>query len=203
MDLCKQNATQQRLILHTAISCRNELFTSCSSNEKEAEKERILPNILFIPVDDLRPEELGAYGDDNIITPNIDLLAEQGVTFTRTYCQQAVCNHSRASLLTGLRPDSIQVWDLYTNFRKNLTDVVTLPQFFKQNGYTTIGLGKTFHNDDPDTISWTAIPENIDGFPFDPDAVYANEENLEIQKMKILLLYYGVIMAGNLESMLI
>ena len=160
------------------------IFFSCSTEDKKSEKENILPNILFIPVDDLRPE-LGAYGNEFIKTPNIDRLAEQGVTFTRTYCQQAVCNPSRASLLTGLRPDSIQVWDLRTSFRKNLPKVVTLPQFFKQNGYTTIGLGKTFHNNDPDTISWTVVPQNIEGFPFDPDAVYANEVNLEIQKMKI------------------
>ena len=115
----------------------------------------------------------------------MDHLAGQGVTFTRAYCQQAVCNPSRASLLTGLRPDSIRVWDLKTDFRDHVPDVITLPQYFKENGYTSIGLGKTFHNNDPDTISWSVTPENINGFPFDPDAVYANEENLEIQQMKI------------------
>ncbi len=159
-------------------------FSSCFHNKNKAETKNALPNILFIPVDDLRPE-FGAYGDKTILTPNMDRLARQGVTFTRTYCQQAVCNPSRASLLTGLRPDSIQVWDLRTDFRDNVPDVVTLPQFFKQQGYTAIGLGKTFHNNDPDTISWTVTPENIDGFPFDPDAVYANEVNLDIQQMKI------------------
>lgn len=163
------------------------LIFSCSTGDKKVEIENIKPNILFIPVDDLRPE-LGAYGDEFIQTPNIDRLAEQGITFTRAYCQQAVCNPSRASLLTGLRPDSLQVWDLQTSFRKNLPSVVTLPQFFKQNGYTTITLGKIFHNNDPDTVSWTVIPENIEGFPFDPDAVYANDDNLEIQKMKIQML---------------
>ncbi len=155
-------------------------FSSCSQ-QKEFEKTK--PNILFIPVDDLRPE-LGCYGNEIIKTPNIDKLAEQGVVFTRTYCQQAVCNPSRASLLTGLRPDSLQVWDLETNFRSNVPDAVTLPQFFKLNGYTTIGIGKTFHNNIPDSLSWTSKP-HIEGFPFDPDAVYANEENLSIQKQKI------------------
>lgn len=160
------------------------LLVSCTSPDPGAEDTSSMPNILFIPVDDLRPE-FGAYGDLTILTPNMDRLAEEGVTFTRAYCQQAVCNPSRASLLSGLRPDSIQVWDLRTDFRDNVPDVVTLPQFFKQRGYTTIGLGKTFHNNDPDTISWSIIPENIDGFPFDPDAVYANEDNLEIQQEKI------------------
>ena len=156
------------------------LLFSCTSEEKTPKHK--LPNILFIPVDDLRPD-LGCYGNKTIITPHIDRLAKQGVTFTRAYCQQSVCNPSRASLLTGLRPDSIQVWDLYTDFRDQVPDVVTLPQFFKQNGYTSIGLGKTFHNNIPDTLSWTEKP-HIDDYPFDPDAVYLNEENLQIQESK-------------------
>jgi len=160
------------------------MLSSCSQHEKKSVKEKNLPNILFIPVDDLRTE-LGVYGNTIIKTPNIDNLAAQGVTFNRTYCQQAVCNPSRASLLTGLRPDSIQVWDLRTDFRDNVPDVVTLPQYFKKNGYTTIGLGKTFHNNDPDTVSWSVVPQHIAGFPFDPDAVYVTKENTDIQQMKI------------------
>lgn len=168
-----------------AIFCVMSLIiSSCSTTEQGSETGKSLPNILFIPVDDLRPE-LGAYGSDFVITPNIDRLARGGVVFTRAYCQQAVCNPSRASLLTGLRPDSIQVWDLKTDFRDNVPDVVTLPQYFKQKGYTSVGLGKVFHNNDPDTISWSVIPENIAGFPFDPDAVYLNEENLKIQDQKV------------------
>ncbi|MDO5970627.1 sulfatase [Flavivirga aquimarina] len=158
------------------------IFCNYSCNNTEKEVIHSLPNILFIPVDDLRPE-LGCYGNKHIKTPNIDKLAKEGVLFNRTYCQQAVCNPSRASLLTGLRPDSIQVWDLTTKFRNNVPDIVTLPQYFKQNGYTTIGLGKTFHNDIPDSISWTERP-HLKGFPFDPDAVYATELNKQIQENK-------------------
>jgi arylsulfatase A-like enzyme len=73
------------------------------------------PNILFIAVDDLRPE-LGCYGNKVIKTPAIDRLAQEGVLFDRAYCQQAVCNPSRASLLTGMRPDSVKVWDLRVHF---------------------------------------------------------------------------------------
>ncbi len=152
------------------------IMTSCSIKNSNSEEDKPLPNILFIPVDDLRPE-FGAYGDAFVKTPNVDRLARQGVTFMRAYCQQAVCNPSRASLLTGLRPDSIQVWDLKTDFRDNVPDVITLPQYFKQKGYTTIGLGKTFHNNIPDTLSWTRKP-HIDGYPFDPDAVYRLPENI-------------------------
>jgi len=174
----------RHLSILSVISFLIAVFVSCTGNTGQSDNSNLLPNILFIPVDDLRPET-GAYGNTFIKTPNMDRLARQGVTFDRAYCQQAVCNPSRASLLTGLRPDSIQVWDLRTALRSHVPDVVTLPQFFKQNGYTTIGLGKTFHNNDPDTISWTVIPEHLDGFPFDPDAVYTSEENLEIQQEMI------------------
>ena len=155
----------------------------CSSSCQSRQAEYVKPNILFIPVDDLRPD-LGCYGSTTLLSPHIDRLAADGVTFTRAYCQQSVCNPSRASLLTGLRPDSIQVWDLRTSFREVVPEVVTLPQYFKQQGYTTIGLGKTFHNNIPDTLSWTRKP-HIEGYPFDPDAVYLNEENLQIQEAKI------------------
>jgi len=140
------------------------------------------PNILFIPVDDLRPEA-GAFGNRFIKTPNIDRLAREGVVFTRAYCQQAVCNPSRASLLTGLRPDTLRVWDLQTDFRKNLPGAVTLPQYFRQNGYVTVGIGKTYHNIFPDSASWTR-ELHVDGFPFDPDAVYATEKQLAVQEEK-------------------
>ena len=111
-------------------------------------------NVLFIAVDDLRPE-LGCYGNSHIKTPHIDALAEQSVVFTRAYCQQAVCNPSRVSLLTGLRPDSTKVWDLVTEFRDVLPEVTTLPQHFKQNGYQTLGYGKIYHNPWPDNVSWS------------------------------------------------
>jgi len=135
------------------------------------------PNILFITVDDLRPE-LGAYGQDFVQSPNIDRLAGQGVTFTRAYCQQAVCNPSRASLMTGRRPDALRVWDLQTDFRKTVPDVVTLPQHFKQHGYHAVAIGKIYHNVIPDTLSWSEPKLYIDGFPFDPDAVYRDPENM-------------------------
>lgn len=103
------------------------------------------PNVLFIAVDDLRVE-LGCYGSKHVISPHIDRLATQGTLFQHAYCQQTVCNPSRASLLTGLRPDTLKVWDLPTHFRQNVPDVVTLPQYFKESGYHAQCLGKIFHN---------------------------------------------------------
>jgi len=111
------------------------------------------PNVLFIAVDDLRPE-LGCYGVNEIKTPNIDGLAAEGVTFMRAYCQQAVCNPSRASLMTGLRPDSVKVWDLRVHFRDTVPDVVTLPQHFRRHGYYAVAYGKIYHNPLPDRRSW-------------------------------------------------
>lgn len=112
------------------------------------------PNVLFIAVDDLRPE-FGAYDMSYIHSPNLDRLAHRGVTFNRAYCQQAVCSPSRSSLLTGTRPDTTKVWDLETHFRKALPDVVTLPQFFKQNGYFVQGMGKLYHGGFDDPPSWS------------------------------------------------
>ncbi|MCB9920663.1 MAG: sulfatase [Planctomycetaceae bacterium] len=111
------------------------------------------PNVLFIAVDDLRCE-LGCYGVETIKSPNIDRIAAGAVTFSRAYCQQAVCNPSRASIMTGLRPDSTRVWDLVTDFRSTIPDAVTIPQHFRKHGYRALGFGKIFHNPFPDHVSW-------------------------------------------------
>ncbi|MDH3584580.1 MAG: sulfatase-like hydrolase/transferase, partial [Phycisphaerae bacterium] len=102
------------------------------------------PNVLFIAIDDLRPE-LGCYGDGHIVSPNIDALAASGVRFDRAYCQQALCGPSRASLLTGLRPDSARIHGNHTHYRTQYPAVVTLPQYFKDQGYHTRALGKINH----------------------------------------------------------
>ncbi|QDV53635.1 Choline-sulfatase [Gimesia fumaroli] len=103
------------------------------------------PNVLFIAADDLRCD-LACYGHPLVKTPHLDQLAVQGVLFKQAYCQQALCNPSRASLMTGRRPDSLKIWDLPTHFREVEPDIVTLPQLFKQQGYFTQNIGKIFHN---------------------------------------------------------
>jgi iduronate 2-sulfatase len=118
-----------------------------------AESALARPNVLFIAVDDLRPE-LGCYGETAVRSPNIDKLASSGVVFERAYCQLAVCNPSRVSIMTGLRPDSTKVWDLATRFRHTIPDVVTLPQEFMKHGYHAVSYGKIFHNPWPDNESW-------------------------------------------------
>ncbi|MGI9472704.1 MAG: sulfatase [Rubripirellula sp.] len=115
-------------------------------------------NVLFIAVDDLRPE-LGCYGSEIAITPNLDALAGDGLLFNRAYCQQAICSPSRASLMTGARPDTIGVTENYTYFRDLNPDIVTLPQHFWANGYETVNCGKIYHGkyNDPEK-SWSRLP---------------------------------------------
>jgi iduronate 2-sulfatase len=111
------------------------------------------PNVLFIAVDDMRCD-LGCYGVKHVHSPNLDRLAASGVLFHRAYCQLAVCNPSRASVMTGLRPDTTKVWDLVTDFRRNLPKAVTIPQHFRKHGYKAVAFGKLFHNTFPDDVSW-------------------------------------------------
>lgn len=115
------------------------------------------PNVLFICVDDLKPV-LGCYGDKLVRSPNIDRLAARGVLFERAYCNQAVCAPSRNALLTGVRPSRMGIYDLGTNFRIASSNAVTLPQYFRQQGYRTEALGKIFHvghGNHEDPASWS------------------------------------------------
>lgn len=115
------------------------------------------PNVLFIAVDDMRPE-LGCYGT-RAITPNIDQLAATGLRFDRAYCNQAVCGACRVSLMTGLYPEFTGERTYHvTDWRKRWSDIVTMNQHFKSNGYTTIGLGKIYHGSNGpgvDPKNWT------------------------------------------------
>lgn len=101
------------------------------------------PNILFIAIDDMKPL-MGAYGNLKIKTPALDSIAEKGMVFTKAYAQYPVCGPSRASLLTGMRPETNGVLNLKTRMRDVHPDIVTLPQHFKNNGYETAAVGKIF-----------------------------------------------------------
>jgi len=128
------------------------------------------PNVLFIAVDDLRPD-LGCYGVPDAKTPHIDRLAKRGVVFSHAYCQQAVCSPSRSSVMTGCRPDTTKVWDLQTHFRTALPQVVTLGQHFKNAGWFVEGMGKIYHGGYDDPPTWS-VPWRSPRGP-----VYAKPEN--------------------------
>ena len=151
-DLRARSRRRPEVAVHLAM-----MLLLCASALAQPAKEKL--NVLFIAVDDLRPE-LGCYGTPIIKTPNIDRLAARGLLFERAYCQQAVCNPSRVALLTSLRPDTTRVYDLPTRFRDKVPDALTLPQHFKNNGYFTIDIGKIFHlghGNSEDRISWSEL----------------------------------------------
>jgi len=127
--------------------------------------EQARRNVLMIAVDDLAGA-LGCYGNTVVKTPHIDQLAKEGIVFRNAYCQLPLCNPSRASLLTGRRPDQIRVYDLDRHFRDELPDLVTLPQLLKQNGWFSARVGKLYHYNVPagigtdgldDPLSWNQV----------------------------------------------
>jgi arylsulfatase A-like enzyme len=116
------------------------------------------PNILFIAIDDLRPE-LGCFGGKEVKSPHIDKLAAVGTTFNRAYCQVAVCGASRASLMTGLRPTQKRFLKYDTFAEKDAPEAMTLAEELKKNGYHCISNGKIFHHkDDTAKRSWSEDP---------------------------------------------
>lgn len=116
------------------------------------------PNVLFIVIDDLRPQ-LGCYGRPQMHTPHIDALAQRGIVFKRAYCQVPVCGATRASLLTGVRPLRDRFVDYATWADRDLPGALTLPQHFRRQGYITHSCGKVFHHlPDAAGRSWSDEP---------------------------------------------
>jgi len=158
------------------------------------------PNILFIAIDDLRPE-LGCYGEKFAKTPNIDRLAHEGLRFTRAYCQEAICGPSRASLMTGLRPNSCGVVENVTYFRDTIPDVITLPQHFIRNGYECVYIGKIYHGNMRDEEkSWNRKPVNLKSYQPRPLGGYQLPKNRKIveQRRKEVKEQYGTGQFGAL-----
>ena len=122
------------------------------------------PNILLVCVDDLKPVAASYGGQAK--TPNMDALAKCGVLFERAYCNQAVCSPSRNALMLGLRPQTLGIYDLGTNFRHSRPDAVTLAQAFKNAGWRTEAMGKIFHvghGNGEDDASWSVPHWEPDG----------------------------------------
>ena len=116
------------------------------------------PNVLFIPIDDLRPQ-LCCYGREQMVSPNIDRVAHDGVVFTRSFCQVPVCGATRASLLTGVRPARDRFTNYYTWVDEDLPGALTLPEHFRNHGYVTLSNGKVFHHrEDAAERSWSEEP---------------------------------------------
>ena len=136
-------------------------------------------NILLICIDDLKPN-IHCYGDKIAVTPNIDKLASAGMIFNKAYCNQAVCAPSRNSLMTGLRPQTLGIYDLGTNFRKSRPNAITLGQQLKQHGYKAQGLGKIYHQghgNGDDSATWS-VPH------YKPAGGYASSETIANMKQR-------------------
>jgi arylsulfatase A-like enzyme len=131
------------------------------------------PNVLFIMIDDLRPQ-LGCYGHTETISPNIDRLAEQALVFDRAYVQVPVCGASRASTLTGLYPTATRFVNYHSEAQKDAPGIVDIPSHFKANGYTTVSNGKIYHGDTDNNDSWDDI------FRVEEHKIYHKSENLNL-----------------------
>ena len=136
-ELVTQRCLVAALLLLIGTTEPSAIATLASASES--------PNVLFIVADDLRPE-LGCYGVDTVHSPNIDRLAKKGMLFQNAYVQYPVCNPSRSSFLSGLRPHETGILTNPVPFRSKLPDLVTLPQLFRESGYFTAGIGKVFHS---------------------------------------------------------
>lgn len=163
-----------REILSILILCwmNGSLLAQESRNTKEM-------NILFIASDDLN-NGISSYGHDLVKTPNLDRLAKMGIQFNKAYCQYPQCSQSRVSIMTGLRPDTTQVFDLKTDFRDIIPTVTTLPELFMENGYFSARVGKIYHYGVPgdigtdgldDAQSWNKVINPIGRDKWDEDQI--------------------------------
>jgi arylsulfatase A-like enzyme len=149
--------TMRNLFVSVVLLASPALCSNCGGDREPAR-----PNVLFIAVDDLRPE-LNSYGSTQVQSPNIDRLAATGVTFTRAYCNVPVCGASRASLLTGTRPTYNRFLQYYAQADVEAPDAVTIPEHFRNNGYRTISVGKVFHTPaDNEAKAWSETPFRLD-----------------------------------------
>ena len=129
-----------------SIHIASLLFVLFTAVNITAQNQAQKPDILFIAIDDMNDWTTLFDPENPIKTPNMERLAKRGMFFTHAYSAVAACNPSRTAILTGLKPTTSGVYSNAQEWKKLLPDVVTLPQYFTQNGYTTKGGGKIFHH---------------------------------------------------------
>ena len=180
----------------------NESKSSPEVTPATDRRAAVKPNVLFIAIDDLRPE-LGCYGSEYAITPNLDAIANDGLLFNRAYCQQAICRPSRASLMTGMRPESTGLFHNYVSLRELQPDILTLPQHLIAHGYETAYVGKIFHQGDTDEErSWSREPLKLIEGIRKPQGPYRLAENVKLRadNFKEMFAKYGEAARRGLAS---
>ncbi|WP_339730557.1 sulfatase [uncultured Gimesia sp.] len=152
------------------------LITLCLTTQTHAAER---PNVLFIAVDDLRPE-LACYGKQHIHSPNIDKLAASGTLFERAFCMVPTCGASRASLMTGIRPARKRFVNFLTWAERDAPGITTMNTQFKKNGYYTASLGKIFHHPKDSAQGWSEPAWRPQGVPW-----YQQPKNQEVHAQRL------------------
>lgn len=152
---------KKNLIFIIVAALFAQMFPLAVFAQKSKNKTAKKYNVLFIASDDLRPD-LGGYGNSLVKSPNIDRIVKKGTKFNHAYTQYPLCNPSRTALLTGRYPTQTKIYNSNDYFRREHPDWITLPQYFKNNGYATLRSGKIFHGGIDDQISWTEGGEPTD-----------------------------------------
>lgn len=171
----------RRDFLKAAVVSAATLSSGCARHLLGPAAGKKKPNVLFIAVDDLRPE-LACYGKAHIKSPNIDRLASEAVVFERNYCAVPTCGASRASILSGMRPKKGRFLTYKTYLQEDVPDAVTLPEHFRNNGYYTVSNGKIFHHQDDCPESWSEPDWRPKKNAGGAGSAYFLKENIERQK---------------------
>lgn len=150
-----------RFLLLTLLGFTLPLLAAANGSDTPKQK----PNVLFVVFDDLN-NRLGCYGDLVAKSPNLDRLAARGTVFTRNFCQQPICGPSRASFMSGRRPDSLGIWSMTKYLYDLHPDAVTMPQWFMQHGYTAMSIGKVLAGyGSPEHFKKLSVPDRRTGNP--------------------------------------
>ncbi|WP_373493831.1 sulfatase-like hydrolase/transferase, partial [Aquiflexum sp.] len=173
-----KNYFQYQLCLFIAILTVLGCNTKSRTNQKNQSLSK--PNVLFIVVDDLRPE-IGIYGAGHIKSPFMDDLAGQSLVFDRAYCNVPVCGASRASVLSGVRPGRYRFLDFKTFLDQDYPGITSLPKNFKNHDYTTISNGKVYHHIKDDSLAWDEVWQPTTTNPWNTRRDYSTKENLRIE----------------------
>jgi arylsulfatase A-like enzyme len=167
LDHLKQMTGRSIILILICLWC----FAAGCGNSKQVDSNTNRPNVLFISIDDLNDWLSPLGGNPQVITPNFDQLANEGMLFTNAHCASSLCNPSRAAVMTGIIPSRSGIYYNLHHWRDSelLKDALTIPQYFQKHGYFAAGAGKIYHNKWPDPESWDEYwPDKINHMPRDP-----------------------------------